>query len=189
MGVIGDAFGALFSFLGGFFSGIFGFLGDFASFLGTVFKNLFSFLGDIFKKLFGVLWDVIKWVGSLLKKLFQNLLDVLIGFFKVIYALIDGFLYLLYMIGVVAVKLFMVIFETAKLLWSLAVGFAKTLASLVYTPTGGSGHGYSSTIGKLFKILEPMQINAVAYILLFMLWFITAITAMKLISSIRVGGD
>lgn len=182
MGLIGDAFGKLFGWLGDLFGGLFGFL-------GKLFGTLFGWLGDLFGALFGVLWDVIKWIGKLLFNLFQNLFDLLIGFFKVIYALIDGLLYLLYMIGVLAVKLFLVIFEAAKVLWSLIVGFVRTLGSLSYTPKAGSGNGYSSMIGKLFKALEPMQITPIAYILLFILWFVTAIAAIKLISSIRVGGD
>ena len=158
--------------------------------IGDAFGKLFNFLGSLFSGVFGVIWDAIKWVGNLLRKLFQNILDVLIGFFKVIYALIDGLLYLLYMIGVLAIKLFLVIFEAAKMLWSLIVGFIRTLGSLHYTPMGGSGNGYSAMFGKIFNALQPMQMaNVVAYILLFILWFITAITAIKLISSIRVGGD
>lgn len=157
--------------------------------IGDAFGKLFRFLGSLFSGLFGVIWDVIKWLGKQIANLFQNLIDILIAFFEVIYDLIMGLLYLLYMIGVLAVKLFLVIFEAAKVLWSLVVGFANTLASLSYTPQAGSGNGYSSMIGKIFAALEPLQINVIAYILLFILWFITAISAMKLISSIRVGGD
>lgn len=157
--------------------------------IGGAFKKLFNFLAGLFGGLFGVIWDGIKWIGNLLKKLFQNLLDVIIGFFKVIYALIDGLLYLLYMIGVLAIKLFLVIFEAAKVLWSLIVGFGRTLASLHYSPRASSGNGYSEIIGKLFKNLSVLNLDAIAYILLFCLWFITAITAIKLVSSIRVGGD
>jgi hypothetical protein len=157
--------------------------------LGDAFKKLFGFLGSIFGGLFGVIWDGVQWIGNLVKSLFQGLLDVLIGFFKAIYALIDGILYLLYMIGVLAVKLFLVIFEAAKILWSLIVGFGRTLASLHYTPRSSSGNGYSEIMGKLFKNLSVLQLDGIAYILLFCLWFITAITAIKLISSIRVGGD
>jgi hypothetical protein len=157
--------------------------------IGDAFNKLFGFLGSIFGGLFGVIWDVIKWIGNLIKSLFQGLLDVLIGFFKAIYALIDGILYLLYMIGVLAVKLFLVIFEAAKILWSLVVGFGRTLASLQYTPRSSSGNGYSEIMGKLFKNLSVLQLDGIAYILLFCLWFITAISAIKLISSIRVGGD
>ncbi|MCK6259397.1 hypothetical protein LCY76_22760 [Fictibacillus sp. KIGAM418] len=157
--------------------------------MGKIFGGLFSFLGNLFKNLFGVIWDVIKWIGKVLAKLFQNLLDVIIGFFKVIYALIDGLLYLLYMIGVLAIKLFLVIFEAAKVLYSFIVGFVKTLGSLAYSPRSTGGNGYSEMIGKLFKNLEVLQLNSVAYILLFVLWFTTAIMAIKLLSSIRVGGD
>ena len=178
MGIIGEAFGFLFEFLYDLFAGLF-----------NIFGEIFSFFGGLFSDLFGVIWDGIKWIGKLLGRLFQGLLDVLIGFFETIYAVIDGLLYLLYMIGVLAVKLFLVIFEAAKMLWSLAVGFTRTLGSLSYSPSGSGGNGYSAYMGKLFTILEPMQLNALAYVLLFALWFITAVTAMKLLSSIRVGGD
>ncbi|MBP3041762.1 hypothetical protein J9303_20175, partial [Bacillaceae bacterium Marseille-Q3522] len=116
--------------------------------------------------------------------------DIIIGFFEVIYALIDGLLYFLYKIGVLAVKLFQLFFETGKMLWSLVVGFGRTLANLFYTPRGSSGAaGYSETIGKLFDNLSFLQIDVIAYILLFILWMCTAVGAIRLISSIRFGGD
>lgn len=147
-------------------------------------------LGDSFGKLFKVLWSGITWIGRLLKRLFQGLVDIFVGFFQVIYAVIDGLLYLLYKIGVLAVKLFLMLFETAKLLWSLVVGFGRTLASLTYAPRGSSGAaGYSETFGRLFKSLDALQISSIAYILLFIIWMFTAVGAIKLLSSIRVGGD
>ncbi|GIN62758.1 hypothetical protein J27TS8_27510 [Robertmurraya siralis] len=146
-------------------------------------------IGDAFGKLFGVIWDGIKWLGNLLWSLFQGLIDIIVGFFEVIYALIAGLLYFLFKIGVLAVKLFTLLLETAKILWSLVVGFGKTLASLAYSPRGGSGTGYSEMLGKLFDNLSLLQINVIAYILLFILWMFTAVGAIKLISSIRVGGD
>lgn len=157
--------------------------------IGDAFGKLFTFLGNFFSKLFGAIWDAIVWIGGLLRDLFQVLIDLLISFFNVIFALIDGLLYLLFMIGVLAVKLFLVIFEAVKILWSLIVGFGRTLASLSYNPRGSGGHGYSEMIGKLFNNLNVLQLNSIAYILLFLLWYITAISAIKLISSIRVGGD
>lgn len=169
--MIGDAFGKLFRFL------------------GSILVSLLTFLGDVFGKLFSVIWAAIKWIGNLLKMLFQSLIDLLIVFFTAIFDVIRGLLYLLYMIGVLAVKLFQVIFEAAKILWSLIQGFARTLASLSYSPRGSGGNGYSEMIGKIMTNLNVMQLDVIAYILLFILWFITAISAMKLISSIRVGGD
>lgn len=182
MGVIGDAFGKLFGFLGDLFE-------KFFSYLGALWAKLLDFLKDLFTNLFSLIWEAIKWIGNLIKLLFQGLIDFLSIFFEAIFGLIAGLLHLLYMIGVLAVKLFLVIFEAAKLLWSLAVGFGNSLASLKYTPSSSGGHGYSSMMGKIFEVAAPLQVDIFAYILLFCLWFVTAISALKLISSIRVGGE
>jgi hypothetical protein len=151
--------------------------------------ELVGIIGDAFGSLFNVIWDGLKWIGNFIKNLFQGLIDILVGFFKVIYDLIDGLLYFLYQCGVLIVKLFELLLQTAKLLWSLVVGFGKTLASLSYSPRSSSGTGYSEMLGKLFSNLSYLQIDTIAYILLFLLWIFTAIAAMKLLSSIRVGGD
>lgn len=182
MGLIGDAFGKLFGFLGELIVGV-------LLFLGNVFGTLFSVIWEAIKWIGNLIWEAIKWIGDLIASLFQFLIDLLVMFFTAIFQLIEGILYLLYMIGVLAVKLFLVIFEAAKTLWSLIQGFGQSLASLRYTPRSSSGNGYSETIGKLFNSLEVMNLSSIAYILLFCLWFVTAITAIKLISSIRVGGD
>lgn len=146
-------------------------------------------IGDAFRKLFGVLWDVIKWIGKLLYKLFEPIIDFLKMIVDVLFAIVDAILYFLYQVGVILVKFFVLIFETMKVLWSLVVGFARTLGSLHYSPSGSSGNGYSSYIGKIFGMLGEFQLNSVATILLFAIWFTTAVAAMKYISSTRVGGD
>ncbi|SEO80278.1 hypothetical protein SAMN04488134_11353 [Amphibacillus marinus] len=142
-----------------------------------------------FGNLFDLLWSVGEWILSGIGSFFQFFIDLFLGFVNVIFDVIRGLLYLLYMIGVLAIRLFQVLLEAAQILWSLIVGFGNTLASLAYSPRGSGGHGYSETIGQLFDALEPMQLSPIAYILSFALWFITAISAMKLISSIRVGGS
>lgn len=146
-------------------------------------------IGDAFGKLFKVIWDGIKWLGNQIWSFFQTLIEIIVNFIEVIFALITGFLYFLYKIGVLAVKLFQLLFETAKILWSLVVGFGRTLASLSYTPRGSSGTGYSEILGKLFSNLSVLQIDSIAYILLFVIWMFTAVGAIRLVSSIRVGGD
>lgn len=140
---------------------------------------------DAFASLFSVVWSVAEWIADFFKGLIQTILDVIVGFFQVIFDVIAGLLYLIWMIGVLAVKLFLVMFEAGKLLISLVVGFGNTLASLSYSPRSGSGNGYSETIGKLFNALEPMQLAPIAYVLLFILWYVTAISAMKIISSMK----
>lgn len=146
---------------------------------------MLGIIGDAFGKLFTIIWDVVLWIANFFKGLLQTIVDIIVGFFQVIFDLIAGLLYLIYMIGVLAVKLFLVMFEAGKVLISLVTGFGRTLASLSYSPRGSGGHGYSETIGKLFRALEPLQLAPIAYILLFILWFITAISAMKLISSMK----
>src|SRR5690625_83987 len=140
---------------------------------------------DAFASLFSVVWSVAEWIADFFKGLIQTILDVIVGFFQVIFDVIAGLLYLIWMIGVLAVKLFLVMFEAGKLLISLVVGFGNTLSSLNYSPKSSSGNGYSETIGKLFNALEPMQLAPIAYVLLFILWYVTAISAMKIISSMK----
>lgn len=150
-----------------------------ASFLGII--------GDAFKKLFDVIWDVIKWIGRQIANLFQFLIDILIAFFKVIYDLIAGLLYFLYKIGVLAVKLFQLFLETAQLLWSFVVGLIRTMGQLVFSPIVSSpNNAYSGMIGNVMTQANTVfQLNSVAYILLFVIWVSTAVSAIKLLSSIK----
>lgn len=147
-----------------------------------IIEDALSWIGNL-------IWSAIQWLLGGIQDFFQVLIDLIVGFFQVIFDVIEGILYFLYMIGVLAVKLFHVLLEAGALLWSLIVGFARTLGSLSYSPRGSGGHGYSEMIGRIFTKLEPFQLEPIAYICLFVLWFTTAVTAIKLISSIRVGGD
>lgn len=147
-------------------------------------------IGDMFKNLFDLIWQAFEWLARFIKSVFQKLIDVLIAFFRAIYYLIEGFLYFLYMVGVVAVKVFLIFWGLGKLIISLFVGFGKTLASLVYVQQPNSGHGYSEMIGKLMTTAtNNLQLNVIAYVLLFCIWFVWVVLAIRLISSIRVGGD
>lgn len=157
--------------------------------IGEAFGWLFNFLGGLFGSLFGVIWDGIKWLGRSIGKLFQGLIDILIGFFNVIYGLIDGILYLLFMIGVLAVKLFQLLYGVAKVLYALVVGVGATLSSLNYQPQASANNGYSEVISRLFNNLGVLQLDGIAYIILFGLWFFTGLSAIKILSSFRAGGE
>lgn len=89
---------------------------------------------------------MIKWIAKVLYKLFEPIIDFLKMIVDVLFAIVDAILYFLYQVGVILVKFFLLIFETMKVLWSLVVGFARTLGSLHYSPRGSSGNGYSSHI-------------------------------------------
>lgn len=155
-------------------------------------------IGDAFKKLFSVIWSgvtwlgnafftAIKWLGEQIGRFFQFLFDLLISFFTVIYDLIAGLLYLLYKIGVLAVRFFQVILEAGKLLWSFVVGMSKTMVQLVYNPIGASpNNAYGKDIGMVMTHANnALQLNSVAYILLFVIWIGTGIAVINMISSIR----
>lgn len=142
-------------------------------------------IGDFFRGLFGVIWDAIVWIGEFIGSLFQGLINIIIGFFELIFALVDGLLYFLYMIGVLAVKIFSLFFSVAQLVWSFVVGFGKTLASLVYTPRESSNTAYSDMLGRIFDELAIFQLDTLAYICLFIIWFATAVMAIRIFSTIK----
>ena len=148
-------------------------------------------IGDAFGKLFDALWMVISWLGRQIAKLFQSLFDLLISFFTFFFDLIAGLLYLLFKIGVLAVKLFQVILAAAQMLWSFVVGLIRTMGQLVFNPIGKSpNNAYSGMIGDVMTQANvALQLTPIAYILLFVIWISAAISAIKLISSIRVGGE
>lgn len=143
-------------------------------------------LGDAFGKLFDVIWDAIVWIAKFFRDILQTVLDVIIDFFALIYALVDGFFYFLWSIGVLAIKLFLLFFEIGKFVVSLFIGFGKTLASIFYTQRSSSGHGYSEMIGNIFSMANNyLQLNVIAVILLFVIWFVFVISAMRIIETIR----
>lgn len=168
--------------------------------IGNIFSKLFSFLIDFLLKLGGLikdgfqslmdfLFDCFKWLGQLLARLFQGLIDVLVSFFMVIYELIKGLLYLLYMVGVCAAKLFLILWEIAKLVWSFIVGLTNTFQSIFFVPSTSSGHGYSAMMGRVASSLDVLQLDVLAYILMFGIWLFGAFGVIRVFGSLRGVGD
>lgn len=155
------------------------------NFIVSVLMSIWSFLYSTFTRLFIMLYDLFVWLGQLLQRLFQSLIDVLVSFFMVIYDLIRGLMYLLYMIGVLAVKLFFVLFELAKLLWAFIQGLARTVAGLFYNPIPSSGHGYSGMMGRVVGAMDVLQLDVVAVILMFLIWIATAFGVISIIGSLK----
>lgn len=155
------------------------------NFLASMLRSLFSFLFDAINRLFELIYDLAAFIGEMLQRVVQALINVLLAFFNVIYDLIRCFLYLIYKIGVLAVKLFHVLWEIAKLLYSFVVGLTKTVASLFYTPKTSGGHGYSEAMGQVVSHLGVLQMNVVAYILLFLIWIFVAVTVIKILGTFK----
>jgi len=159
-----------------------------------------NILTNSFSNLFGTIWDGITWLGNLLNSMiqsvintivngFQSIIDLFVGFFKIIYAIIDGLFYFIEKLVTLVVLFFQIIFNVAKLIFSFMQGMARTMQSLFFDPINSSNLPIGTTIGRIFNIIEPMQLNVVATILLFSIWVVTAIGVMSLISSVRVGGS
>lgn len=146
--------------------------------LGSQIAEFFSWLGRL-------IWDSITWLGEHLGNLFSALFDLLISFFTFIFDLIGVFGYFLFQIGELAVKLFLIFFELLKLIYSFVVGLITTLQSLSYSSASTGGHGYSEMIGQVFTAMQPLQIDVIAYILLFIIWLMTAIQAIHILSTVR----
>lgn len=155
------------------------------NFIVSVLMSLWNFLYQAIQNLFRLLYELFVWLGQLLQRLFQALIDVLVSFFMVIYDLIRGLMYLIYMIGVLAVKLFFVLFELAKLLWAFVQGLARTIGSIFYIPLDDSGHGYSEMMGRIVGAMDVLQLDVVAYILLFLIWIATAFGVMSIIGTLK----
>ncbi|WP_249649181.1 hypothetical protein [Lysinibacillus sp. D4B2_S17] len=168
--------------IGNIFSKLFGFLIDFLLKLGGLIKDGFQSLMDF-------LFNCFKWLGQLLSRLFQALIDVLVSFFMVIYELIKGLLYLLYMIGVCAAKLFLILWEVAKLIWAFVVGLTNTFQGIFFVPATSSGHGYCAMMGRVASSLNVLQLDVVAYILLFAIWLFGAFGVIRVYGSLSGAGD
>lgn len=156
--------------------------------IGQAFSNLFGFLGGLFSGMLGGINHLFGWLGTLIKGLFQGLIDIITGFFQVIYGLIYAILHFVYEVGVLCVRLFVLFFDLAKLVISFIQGFANSLGSISFTPQASSGTAYSADIGKIFQYLEPFHLDVLAYILLFVIWLSTAVTVIRLLSTIKEGG-
>ena len=160
-------------------------IGKALQFLADLAASIARQISDIAQTILDFLYNMMRWLGDLLSRLFQALINVLVNFFSVIYELIKGLLYLLYMIGVLAAKLFMLLLKLGQLAYSFTVGFIRTLGSLFYSPGGSAGHGYSETMGKVSQLLKFMQVDVLAYILLFVIWVFTALAVFKILGSMR----
>lgn len=144
-------------------------------------------IGDLASKLFSNLWNGLKWIGQQIGSFFQSLIDILVGFIDLIFSIIAGIFYFIFKVGMIVVEFFKLIFAVMKILWSFVVGIGKTLASLTYIQKNGSGNAYSEMLGNIFTSLKVLQIDVIAYILLFVIWIITGFTAIKILGSLKGG--
>jgi hypothetical protein len=134
--------------------------------------NGFNYLMDLMIRLFS-------WLLSGLYKLLQPIFDL-------IYIILEFF----YWIGVIIVKIVFLVFAVGRLLVGLITGLFSTILGLSYTGHGPTGmpNSYTAVNQHLSSILGALQLDKVAYLILFLLWIATGLTAMKIIGNMRGGG-
>lgn len=141
---------------------------------GTFFQNLFSGALSFLSNLFGYL--------------FNGLITVLKFLFNPILILVALIFYVIYKLAELVVTLFAVLLSIGKLLYSFVMGLFKTLTGFSWSPSTPDHGKWSGAIGEVFGALEPYQLNKVAYVILFIIWIMTAWAGIRILSG-RGGGD
>lgn len=139
----------------------------------------------------GAMWDFaqnifavgIGFIGSLFGSLFNGLITVLKLLFQPVLILVAVIFYFLSKLAELFLLLIMVLLSIGKLLFSFVQGLSKTLAGFVWTPAAPDHGSWTSAIGEVFIALEPFQLDTVAYIMLFIIWIMTAVAAVRILSS------
>lgn len=148
------------------------YLRAFWTFLERIFQRLFNFLGDLFGNLFQLLFTFLK---NLLRPVF------------VVIALI---LYLIYKIAELAIALLKLFLGLAKLMVMFVKGIFVTLSGFTFTPSVRSDGSWTPIFKNVVSNgLNYFQIDTLAYVLMFCIWFATGFAAIRIIGSMRNGGD
>lgn len=139
---------------------------------------MFSAIADGFGYLYGLLAD-----------LFHMLLDGIWTLLQPIFELVGAIFYFLYMLGVVLVKILAVVLAVGKLLVGIVTGLFKTILGLGYTGSGAALPGsYNAAFAKIMPFVNSLQLDKVAYILVFGIWITAGFYAIKIIGDMRGGG-
>lgn len=145
--------------------------------VARILNAIFTFFQNLFA-------PVLSFIASLAGHVINAIITVLKAIFKPVLILIAIIFYFVYKVAELFVTLLAVLLAIGKLLYSFVMGLFKTLAGLVWTQTTPPAHGsWSAPIGEVFAALEPYQLDKIAYVLLFVIWVLTAVGAIRILSS------
>lgn len=144
--------------------------------------NILNWFSGFFQNTFSV---ILKFLGDLFGYLFQGLINVLKAIFKPILILVAVIFYFIYKLGVLVITLFSVLLGIGKLLYSFVSGLFRTLAGLTWTPTTPQHGSWSQPIRNVFDALSLYQLDKIAYVLLFAIWIMTAVAAIRILARER----
>lgn len=140
--------------------------------------------------MFRAIADGFGYLFGLLKELSNYLLDGIWFLLQPLFELIGAIFYLLYMLGLLLVKILGVVLSIAKLLVGVVTGLFKTILGLAYTGSGVSNMpgSYTAAFNKIMPFINSLQLDKVAYILVFGIWITAAFYSIKIIGEMRGSG-
>lgn len=132
---------------------------------------------------FNYLWGFLKDLGT-------YFLNAIAWLLKPVFDLIGAVFYFVYKIGVVLLKVVEVVLSIGKLLIGIGSGLFKTITGLSYTGTPAViPDSYNQVFTKLQPVFMTLQLDKVAYLIIFTIWIYTAFTAIKIIGDMRGGAS
>lgn len=142
-----------------------------------------TFLERLFKRLF-------KFLAELLGNLFQTLFEFLKILLRPIFIVIALVLYIVYKIAELIITLLKLFLAVGKLLVMFVKGIFVTLSGFTFTPSSRSDGAWTPIFNNVVQNgLSFFQLDTLSYVLLFCIWFATGFAVIRIISSIRNGGD
>jgi hypothetical protein len=149
--------------------------------------SILNYIGGFFQNLTSVVFD---FLGNLFGYLFQSLFDLLKLLFKPIFILIAILFYFIQKLATLVFLLLKIILGIGKVFVSLVTGIVTTLSGFTYTNTTRNDGTWTGLFSHVSDGFSYFQLDNVAYVLLFLIWFGTAFTAIRIISSMGSGaGD
>lgn len=148
-------------------------------------SQFLGWIGDFFSRLASA---IMGFLSELFGYLFQKLFDLIKLLFSPIFILIAIVFYFIYKLGELAVTLLLLLLGIGKLFFALVKGIFLTLAGFSFSSAPQSNGQWTSIFNNVVDGLQSYQLSTLSYILIFLIWFSFGFAAIRVLSSMRMGG-
>lgn len=139
--------------------------------------------------MFRAIADGFNYLYDLLISLISKLMNGLLWLLQPIFDLIIFVFALIYWLGLIIAKIVMLVIGIGKLLVGLVTGLFSTILGFSYSGSVTNlPSSYSDVYTHIRPILKTIQLDKIAYLMQFAVWFGTAFMALQLIGNMRGGG-
>lgn len=146
--------------------------------------QILAWISDFFQRTIGSLMGSI---SELFGYLFQKLFDLLEMLFRPFLILFSIQFYFLSQLADLILSLFDLFLGIGKIFVSLVKAIFLTLAGFSFTPSTRDDGQWTSIFNHIVGGLDFFQMDTLAYILLFLIWFSTAFAAVRILQGLRSG--